>query len=248
MPNTQLKLSTDRKVSPRSAWYNRKGGKREAKPKIPNAFGLPAGDSCPGMTEFCSSCYAESIQKMYTNVDKLLWHNYDLLKACGANVNKMTSLLDEAVKSVNWRGEEKVFRYFWSGDLYSRPFTAAVAETCRMNPDVQFWLYTRSIYYVDLIVGISNLTVYLSVDAYNKEEAKKVLAGFPELMIAACGETWGESEEIMRDVVGRNAPRCPENSGKIPLVSEEGVGACVGSSCKMCVYGRNHVRFSVKKE
>lgn len=239
-----LKLSSDRKVSPKSKCYVR-NGKKEFRPVVPNAFGLPAGDSCPDMTEWCAVCYADSIQKMYTNVNKLLWHNFDLLKECGSNVNRMVDLLDEAVKSINWKGEEPVFRWHWSGDIFSKPYAAAIAECCRRNPGVQFYIYTRSFDWVSCIVGVPNLAVYLSVDPFNIDKAKKTYAKFPEVMIAACGETWEESEDLMREVVGRNAPRCPENTKKIPLVSDEGVGACV--ACGMCPEAKNHVRFANKK-
>ena len=239
-----LKLSNDRKVSPLSKWQKNRG-KPIAKPVIPNAFGLPAGNSCPDMTEWCNVCYADSIQRMYTNVSKLLWHNFDLLKECGSNVSKMTDLLDEAVKSIDWKGKPKVFRWHWSGDIFSKPYAIAIAECCRLNPDIQFYIYTRSFDWVSSIVEVDNLAVYLSVDRYNAKKAKKVRTKFPEVMIAACGDDWDESEELMRTVVGRNAPKCPENTKKIPLVSEDGVGACV--ACGMCPEAKNHVRFSNKK-
>lgn len=236
-----LKLSSDRKVSPRSKCYIRKG-KKEHKPAVPNSFGLPAGASCPGMTDWCGVCYAESIQKMYTNVSKLVWHNYDLLQECGSNVSRMVDLLDEMVKSINWRGEKQVFRWHWDGDIFSKPYAVAIAETCRLNPEVQFWIYTRSFDWVDQIVNVPNLTVYLSVDAYNLIKAKKTYRRYPQVKIAACADTWDAAEEIVRDVTGRNAPRCPELTKKIPLVNDDGVGACV--ACKLCITGVNNVRFA----
>lgn len=237
---SKLKLSNDRKVSPRSRWT--KGG---PKPVVPNSFGLPAGDSCPDMTEFCESCYADTLQKCWTNVRKLVWHNLDLLKSCGSNVNKMVVLLDEMVKSVNWRDEPQLFRWHWNGDIYSKPYAAAIAKTCHLNPEIQFLIYTRSFDWVDQLVDVPNLTVYLSVDKFNLAKAKKVHKKFPHLMIAACDETWAGGEDILRSMIGRNAPKCPEQTEKIPLVTEDGIGACV--KCGMCWYGRNHVRFSSKE-
>lgn len=236
----RLKLSNDRKVSPWSRWT--KGG---YKPVIPNAFGLPAGDSCPGATEFCDRCYADALQKCWTSVDKLVWHNLDLLRECGSNVKKMVELLDEMVKSIDWRDGPQLFRWHWNGDLFSKPYTAAVAQTCRLNPDIQFLIYTRSLNWVDLLVEVPNLTVYLSVDKFNLAKAKKVYKKYPDLMLAACDETWDGGEQILRSIIGRNAPKCPELTGKIPLVTEDGVGACV--KCGMCWYGRNHVRFASKE-
>ena len=232
-----LKLSKDRKVSPRSRLT-----KKEAKPLIPNSFGLPAKDSCPGQTEFCDTCYANKIQKIWTNVDKLVWHNFEMLQSAGANVAKMVVMLDTMIKSINWRDEPQLFRWHWNGDVFSKPYAIAIAETCRLNPEVQFLIYTRSFDWVGQLMEVPNLVVYISVDKGNLRQALKVFKKFPQVMVAACDDTWEGGEEIMREMVGRNAPKCPELTRKIPLVNADGVGACV--ACGMCFYGRNHVRFA----
>lgn len=240
----KLKLSGNRKVSPLS----RITSSKEAKVKVKNAFGLPAFDSCTYFTEWCiGTCYADRIQTAWTNVDALVWHNLETLRSVGSNVPKMVALLDEMVKSVNWHGQEKVFRWLWNGDVFSALFARAIAKTCDLNPEVQFWMYTRSFAYTPHLWGIPNLVVYLSVDEYNIDWAKKVYNSVTPgtVWIAACADTWEQTEEIMREVVGRNAPRCPELTGKIPLVSDDGVGACV--QCKLCYKSINHVRFSSQK-
>lgn len=238
-----MKLSGDRKVSALCSWHNVKG-KQVAKPKVKNAFGLPAGDSCPGRTEWCESCYAEKLQKAWTNVDALVWHNLNTLLSCGSNVPKMTKLLDEMVKSVKWYDQEKVFRWMWNGDIFSSYFARSIVKTCDLNPDIQFWLYTRSFKWVNLLYGVPNLTVYLSVDEHNLEAARKVYNSVEPgtVWVAAGADSWEQTEEIMRDVVGRNAPRCPELTGKLPMVTADGKGACV--ACGMCIKGVNHVRFA----
>lgn len=240
----KLKPSNDRKVSTKSRWSIAKSGKRTAKPMVPNSFGLPALDSCPDWTEWCRNvCYAFNLQRAWSNVDNLVHHNLDLLKSCGSNVNKMVALLNEMVQSIDWKGTEKLFRWHWDGDIFSKPYAVAIAKTCQSNPDIQFWLYTRSFDFVPALLNIPNLAVYLSVDSFNIDKAKRLYNQYhPYLWIAACADTWEESETIMRDVVGRNAPRCPELTGKVPLVSENGVGACI--DCGLCIYGRNHVRFA----
>ena len=239
----KLKLSKDRKVSTLSRFQLREGKAPVAKPKVANAFGLPAIKSCPDFTAWCESvCYAFNLQRAWTTVDNLVTHNLNLLLDCGSNVSKMVALLDDAVSSVNWYGTEKVFRWHWDGDVFSRQYARAIAQTCLKHPDTQFWIYTRSFRYVADIIDIPNLTVYLSVDPHNIKAAKDTYKAFPNVLIAACADTWDESESIMREVVGRNAPRCPELTGKVPLVSPNGEGACV--TCGLCIYGRNHVRFA----
>lgn len=239
----ELKLSGNRKVSPLSVITS-----SQAKPKVKNSFGLPAFDSCTYFTEWCMDvCYADKIQTAWTNVDKLVWHNLEALKSCGSSVPKMVNLLDKMVKSVKWYDQEKVFRWLWNGDVFSALFARAIVKTCDLNPEVQFWMYTRSFAYIPLLLNIPNLVVYMSVDEYNIDWAKDVYSKIEpgKVWIAACADTWEQTEEIMREVVGRNAPRCPELTGKIPLVSDDGVGACV--QCKLCYKSINHVRFSSQK-
>jgi len=235
----KLKLSNDRKVTPLATFTKSKGWT----PKVPNSFGLPAIDSCPDATEWCMGiCYALRLQTAWTSVDNLVRHNLEVLRSAGNNVKKMTAMLVEAIESINWRGTTPVFRWQWNGDIFSKTYAAAIAETCKAFPDIQFWLYTRSFDYIPLIADIPNLTVYLSIDTHNIDEGKRTYESIPGLWVAACADDWDTSEDIMRQVVGRNAPRCPELTGKLPLVTENGEGACV--ACGMCIYGRNHVRFA----
>ena len=248
-PNTktgELKLSSDRKVSPLSRWQIvKKTGKRVAKPKVANSFGLPALASCPGFTEWCMAvCYAFNLQRAWSTVDRLVNHNLTILKGCGSNVPRMTELLTTMVKSVKWHDTEKVFRWHWDGDIFSAQYARAIVQTCDNTPDIQHWLYTRSFDFVALLVNVPNLTVYLSVDVHNMDAARNLYAQYPvgTIHIAACADTWDESEAIVRAVTGRNAPRCPELTGKVPLVTDSGQGACV--ACGLCIYGRNNVRFA----
>ena len=243
---SKLKLSADRKVSPLSRWeFVKKTLKWRAKPKVMNSFGLPALISCPGFTEWCKTiCYAFSTQRFYPSVQKLVDHNLEVLRSAGSNIKKMTELLCEMVASVNWHGTTPVFRWHWDGDIFSAPYAVAIANTCEAFPNIQFWLYTRSFDFVHLLRDIPNLAVYLSVDEYNMHAAIDIRDSYPQFLVAACADTWDESEVLMRKVVGRNAPRCPELTGKIPLVSPDGIGACV--ACGLCIYGRNHVRFASK--
>lgn len=239
---SSLKLSSDRKVSPLSRY---EPAAKRWKPKVANSFGLPAGPqgSCPDATEWCLSvCYADKLQRAWSTVDRLVNHNLTLLKGCGSNVGRMIALLTTMVGSVDWHGTDKVFRWHWDGDVFSRPYAHALARTCDAFPDIQFWIYTRSFDYVSILASVPNLTVYLSVDPFNVRKAKQAYAAHPTVWVAACADTWDESETIMRTVVGRNAPRCPELTGKVPLVNDKGQGACV--TCGLCIWGTNHVRFS----
>ena len=69
-----------------------------------------------------------------------------------------------------------------------------------------------------------------------------------EPMLAFCADTWEETEELAAKFPHRRkGPKCPELTGKTPMVvwDDDGVfgrGACV--ECGMCIYGRNNVRFA----
>lgn len=246
----RLKLSNDRKVSPRSKWAV---AAKRWEPMVPNSFGLPAGISCPGKTAFCEGCYAENIERAFPSVSKLTHHNLDLLLACGSNVSAMAELLGEAIdayRAAHLKAEKRqgesipmVFRIHWDGDFFSFQYASAWARVIRANADVTFWAYTRSFAYVGALAGLANLSLYLSVDEHNADEAQDTHELFPWARLAFCAATWDETETLARKVSGRNAPRCPELAGKMPLVSTDGVGACV--DCGLCFRGTNNVRFSV---
>lgn len=239
---SKLRLSADRKVSPLSIFSE---SEQEWRVKVKNAFGLPAGDSCPGATEWCFSetggkCYANKIQKYRPNVDKLVWYNFELLKAAGS-AKKMTALLVEMIGSIKWYGTDRIFRWFWDGDLFSRSLTTAIRNTCLAFPEIQFYLYTRSFQFVYLLTDTPNLVVYLSVDCYNVGKAKKTKKNHPWTKLAFSADTWDETEQLAT-MFQEKAVRCPELTGALPLVTDEGEGACI--SCQMCVYGIQNVSFA----
>lgn len=248
-----LKLSNDRKVSPLSRW---EAGQKRWAPVVPNAFGLSAGPegSCPGATEFCKGCYAANLERAFPSAGRLVAGNLEALRACGSNVSAMVALLADmmdrfeaaCVKADKRAGRtvERVFRIHWDGDFYSAQYAAAWAIVIRQRPQVRFWAYTRSFDYVSQLAGLDNLTLYLSVDEFNAAAAQETLAANPWVLLALCGETWDDTEVLAHKVAGRNAPKCPELTGRTDLVSPEGVGACV--TCGLCIRGTNNVRFAIK--
>lgn len=252
---TALKVSRDRKVSPLSRWAN---AAKRWEPMVANAMGLSAHDTCPGETPFCDGCYAARTERIFTSAGRLVAHNTEQLKACGSNVMSMVALLVPLVETFlsecekaekkTGRAVERVYRIHWDGDFYSRAYAAAWANVAALFPAVQFWAYTRSfagpVNVIDILGPIANIAVYLSVDEHNADDARDVAEAFPGIRMAFCATTWDETEVLARKVSGRNAPRCPELTGKVPMVNAEGVGACV--TCTLCVWGKNHVRFAIK--
>lgn len=240
----QLKLSFDRKVSPTGTWQE---SRARWIPTTPNSFGLPAGDSCPGKTEFCTSCYAQRSEQS-AGVAELVDHNLALLRAAGT-VDAMTDLLDEMI----WRYRqhalaaghgppERLFRIHWDGDFYSIDYARAWATVIDANDDVQFWAYTRSfvepVNVVPVLADLDNLALYLSIDAANAAAAREVMAAHPGVLAALCGPDYQRARALAPDL---GAVVCPENVGRIPLMAK-GAGACV--TCRLCPDSRRSILFS----
>lgn len=251
-----LKLSRDRKVSPKAKFSSKRWT-----PEIPNAFGLPAHISCPGKTKTCENiCYAFRIEKAYTTTHKLLLHNWEVLQERKNSVRAMVEVLEELVQqyltahakieSLRKETYKKAFRIHWDGDFFSVNYAKAWAKVIEAHPDISFWAYTRSfnsrVNVVPYLAGLDNLALYLSTDKDNYKAAHKAIVNYPNVKIAALADTFDEAtSEIMITIKDKRAPKCPEQTGKISLV-QNGEGACI--ACDMCVEGKNDVLFSISKK
>jgi len=257
-----FRSSTDRKTTPYAR--PRKGkGVNGAEP-LANAFGLPSGPdySCENATEWCwpGTCYAGKLE-IFPGVRNLLAHNWSVYQENKATSRAlcyaMDDMLDEFEANCVKRGVDPVFRWFWDGDIPSREFSWAMRKQAEERPHVQFWLYTRNFEAARNLLFQHNLTVYLSVDNCNVDAAlemhNRYQAAFglnKPIKYAFCADTWEETEDLAARFEGeRTGPRCPELTGKFPLIvwGKEGTGrgACV--ECGMCLTGINNVRFSSQK-
>lgn len=246
-----LKRSKDRKVTNGVS----PNGKTAT---IANAFGLPSGKafSCPGATSVCEKvCYAGKLERIYKGVRDVLLHNWNALY--GASLTDMVDMLQNMVndfvadcdkadkKTFPDSGVARAFRIHWDGDFFSRLYATAWAVVIAANPEVQFWVYTRSFDYVGEFAGLDNLSLYLSVDSDNIAAAVKARQEWPFAKWAYLSETFASGREEMaeRGVNGK-AYNCPENKGSIPLISEKG-SACI--RCAICPTARGDVLFSIRK-
>lgn len=241
---TTLKRSNDRKVTNLVTPSGKTG-------KIANAFGLPAGKaySCPNATNFCSKvCYAGKLEKIYKGVRESLLHNFDTLKACGDDVQAITALLDEMISEFHAECEKKNavkrFRIHWDGDFYSEAYSKAWKQTILNHPDIQFWVYTRVPSAVEILTGVSNLSLYFSTDTDNREIAVQLFNAH-RVKLAWLDITFESAKQSLQETIGAKAARCPENNGALPLISSEG-SAC--NRCGLCVEGRANVLFSSSKK
>lgn len=238
-----LKVTKDRKV----ANAVNKAGTLAA---ISNTFGLPAGSeySCGGMTEVCGEiCYADRIEDVFPSVKALVLHNWELLK--DASEDEAFALVDEVistfVKACDKRGIEKLYRLHWDGDFHRPEYVEAWIRVIRKYSDVQFWVYTRQAFAVRSLslAQLPNLALYFSADRSNLALATAMRKTY-NIRLAMLGTTFQEGQSMMKDITGKPGGKCPENAGRLPLISTEG-SACV--RCGLCVFGKADVVFSSTK-
>ncbi len=272
-----LKPSGNRKLSP---WmHQKKAGGHEAEVVVKNSFGTLSSE-CKWKPPFCEGCYAGAAE-VYPNVHALLTHNTDLTR--GRSFDELVPLFDRLVHDAEVqmvkRGvpvSDRFYRPHWDGELDSFEELQAWDQVARYHPDMQVFLYTRGHMLVRTFIAncvpAPNLVVYLSVDRHNVDTARQVQQIDPKgwVKYAFCGDTWQETEEIAALFPKqRKGPRCPELTGKVPLIVWEsdderaarrsdamaagvkrppdrvGVGACV--ECGMCPKGINNVRFAQER-
>ena len=234
--------SKDRKVANQ---VNKSG----TQASMANTFGLPSGKaySCPGATSVCETiCYAGKLEKVFKGVRQVLVSNYEQL--LNANLSGKILLLDEMiqefVEECEKRNAEKLFRIHWDGDFFDEEYTKAWAKVIRMNPDVQFWAYTRSDFAVPMLIDIPNLALYFSADSANKTLAWQLKREYG-VKLAYLAKDFATGKSDFNEQQEKSAVPCPENNRKLPMITEKG-SACI--TCSQCVFARNDILFSATKK
>ena len=214
-----------------------------------NTFGLPSGKafSCPGATSVCETiCYAGKLEKVFKGVRNVLVSNYEQLLA--TDTLGMIALIDEMVQDFKAecekRNAEKLFRIHWDGDFFSEDYTRAWQFVIRLNPDVQFWAYTRSDFAVPMLIDIPNLDLYFSADSANKTLAWELKRNYG-VKLAYLAKDFATGKSDFNEQQDKSAIPCPENNRKLPMISTKG-SACV--ACSQCVFARNDILFSATKK
>ncbi len=234
--------SKDRKVANQ---VNKSG----TQASMANTFGLPSGKafSCPGATSVCETiCYAGKLEKVFKGVRNVLVSNYEQLLA--TDTLGMIALIDEMIQDFKAecekRNAEKLFRIHWDGDFFSEDYARAWAFVIRLNPDVQFWAYTRSDFAVPILIDIENLALYFSADSANKILAWELKRQYG-IKLAYLAKDFATGKADFNEQQDKSAVPCPENNRKLAMISEKG-SACV--TCSQCVFARNDILFSASKK
>lgn len=250
--SNRLRLSLNSKTTPRGR--ERTDGRGTTYPHFPNSFGLPAGETCPGATAFCDAyCYAVDTEGR-TNVYRNMQTNLGILR--DKTTEEMYALLSEMMSEYRVLVEkhgiaphEDVFRIHWDGDFFSVEYAQAWREVILENPATKFWVYTRSfrdpVNVVPTLYGLPNLALYLSVDEGNADDAIAVRTDYPKILMAFCAEDQYQAEEVAKYVGKTRTTVCPENIGKLALMSD-GQGACI--TCMLCPKQRPNILFVDSKE
>jgi hypothetical protein len=153
-------------------------------------------------------------------------------------------MISEFIAECEKRNAEKLFRIHWDGDFFSEEYARAWNFVIRMNPDVQFWAYTRSDFAVPILIGIDNLSLYFSADEANRDLAIALKKQYG-VKLAYLAKDFATGKSDFAELQDKSAIPCPENNKKIGLISTKG-SACV--LCSQCVFNRNDILFSASKK
>lgn len=162
------------------------------------SFDLPAGWTC-SKADICKTfsnretgklnrvgrvlCYAAKGEAFAPSARRLRWHNFDELRACGKDIDKMVALLTEAMpKNV------KVIRIHSSGDFYSREYFLAWVKFARSNPDVTIYGYTKHLDYAAYDDFPENLYMQYSFGGLDDERMKALEIEIPTCYIGEGAE------------------------------------------------------------
>jgi len=110
------------------------------------------------------------------------------------------------------------------------------------RPEVNFWVYTRTMSAARLLKGTSNLSLYFSADNENMPIALTLRR--EGILLAYLADTFQEGQARMKEATGKPGAKCPENTKQIPLISVNGSACMV---CQLCPKGKADIVFSASK-
>lgn len=126
-------------------------------------FSLPAGWTCPG-ADICLSrvierdgsrtiqdgphtqfrCFAASSEVLYPRVYDARMHNWHAIKDQLNNFGGLVKLINSGIQNNAKRNTRKV-RIHESGDFFSGVYLDAWVEVAKLNPDLQFYCYSKNL-------------------------------------------------------------------------------------------------------
>lgn len=169
------------------------------------SWSLQAIDTCPGsiaspgvLVDACKGCYATTGNYLYPNVKApRLFNRTDWERLAWA---------DDMVNELN---NDRFFRWFDSGDVYSLGLAEKILEVMQRTPWVKHWLPTRMHKFpkfrmvFDSMKSLDNVSVRFSADSITGEY-------IPGLH----GSVIGPDAATYHDLQGSSLCRAYENDGK----------------------------------
>ena len=160
-----------------------------------NTFGFLPGNgmwhneirgTCPGATtgengcwgikagRKCATCYVAGIIAAYPGVYPVLKHNTEM----AWNEDAFMALTNEffRFKAAERKRQEAGktwslnYRIHWSGDCPDESYVDALYSAMALHKDITFWMYTRSMFAVELLSKLPNIRLYISLDPENFDE------------------------------------------------------------------------------
>ncbi|MCI4436574.1 MAG: hypothetical protein JHC33_07170 [Ignisphaera sp.] len=177
--------------------------------KIPS-FSLPAINSCPGRTTWCSNlCYADKVARIYKNAEKSYYTNMDAT----TKVDFVSLMNDEIAKLV--KKNIKTFRIHVSGDFYDVKYIYRWVSIIQANPEMMFYGYTRSWSVDNLLPHLETLRCLPNVILF---------ASTDDTTVGTPPATWREAYAGDTKPNGKKMVTCLEQAGKVATCDK----------CKIC--------------
>jgi hypothetical protein len=199
-------------------------------------FSLPRYKSCPGKTDACSGingyCYCRTGHHNYASVRDAREHNWTIWRAY-EKANKSTLLARMLADTIRKQNKLNFMRWFEEGDLNSQFAVTVVSKACKMLPEYNHMIPTKSVKLnLNPIAKLDNTSLLLSADSDNYKEciskAQRIIkAGYN------CKIAW--SAYHVDQEIAKNAIACPA-TGIGKLVGKK--GAC--QYCQAC-YQNNSI-------
>jgi hypothetical protein len=141
---------------------------------VPNAFSLPHISTCPGSTKICmSTCYVYGLQKYAPEV----YAEYCKNERAIHQILMTARIADFAASEfAAWISEycSGGFRWHVSGDVMNERHALWIVNVADKSPEIQHWIYTRSINLVPILRAAKNLIVNISADVDNYIQAREM--------------------------------------------------------------------------
>ena len=157
-------------------------------------FTLPAGHSCPGAKDCFSRadritgkiqdgpdtefrCFAASAEATYPSLRKMVWHNFELIKATLKNsVDACADLICASLPD-----KFDIMRVHVGGDYFSKNYLQAWIEVAKRNPTKIFYSYSKSLHFFKEFALPENLV--LTASRGGKHDELIDLHGWKEALV-----------------------------------------------------------------